>query len=664
MRKSRILLPILCSVLMLSACSVRSSNNNNSVNNDTTNTDQTKHLDIPNTYKATIEVNNTKNDGTSWSTVVTDFQYSGIELNSVAGAQIFGTGEKAMRIGTSSKGGTLSFTFEKTVVKRAVLYVSPFEGDETHVKVTTTANAFGETIDVGDGEALYYDCFNDDTDESEKLTISSNERFYLYKVELLLKEPDPIYPTSISLSGATEEIRKGGSVQLNVKFTPTTTNQTAVTWTSSKPSVATVTDEGLVEGVTTGETIITAKAKKEDNTYAEATYKVTVNDKTIDDWTILIYLCGSDLESNGGYGTADLKEIAAVNNQPEGVNVVIEAGGASSWKSAYSSVISANKLNRFHLANKSYVKDEQITKANMGLTATFQAFLEWGLTTYPAKKTGVIFWNHGGGQYGVCYDENFGDDNLTDNEVKIALGNVYSKLGIQKLEWVGYDACLMQLQEIAEFNSPYFNYMVGAQESEAGAGWDYDTWIDDVFAKKDTETILKAICTGFINDNGGVNATGGYYYDADQTLSVLNLQNMPAYKQAWEDMAAQLMTKITSSNASTFRKNVIGKTKPFAGSDYSYFGLFDAQHFLTILGNNDTFNPGSTYINAVKEAYQDLLVYNCVQKEGAHDAYGLSMFFPTNSSNKKFATATYSNFTNWNSLCTSYYGSVSSTYSA
>ena len=225
----------------------------------------------------------------------------------------------------------------------------------------------------------------------------------------------------------------------------------------------------------------------------------------------------------------------------------------------------------------------------------------------------------------------------------------------------------MQVQDVAEFNSPYFNYMVASQESESGYGWDYDNWVDDLYAGKDTETMLAEICDTFIKDNGGVDGTGGYYqgeyYPCDQTLSVLNLNKMSAYKTAWENMAAQLKTKITSSNASTFRNNVIGKTKYFADSDYDYFSVFDAYHFLTILEKNSTFNPGSSLINAVKEAFNDLVIHNTVQKEAAHDAQGLSIFFATESYGRIYSTSNYSNFTNWIYISKTYGGTVNSTYS-
>ena len=44
-------------------------------------------------------------------------------------------------------------------------------------------------------------------------------------------------------------------------------------------------------------------------------------------WAIYWYLCGSDLESDGGFATGDLSELMEAD-LPENVTVVIETGGA------------------------------------------------------------------------------------------------------------------------------------------------------------------------------------------------------------------------------------------------------------------------------------------------------------------------------------------------
>ena len=48
------------------------------------------------------------------------------------------------------------------------------------------------------------------------------------------------------------------------------------------------------------------------------------------EWNVLLYLCGSDLESGEGIATKNLNGIASALPQ-EGVNFLIETGGAKEW---------------------------------------------------------------------------------------------------------------------------------------------------------------------------------------------------------------------------------------------------------------------------------------------------------------------------------------------
>ncbi len=459
--------------------------------------------------------------------------------------------------------------------------------------------------------------------------------------------------TGVSLSQSTAEISIGKTKVITASVSPSNATNKSVTWSSSNTSVASV-SEGTITANAVGNATITATTS--DGGYT-ATCAVTVTETPIDDWTVLIYMCGSDLESkytsgNQGLATGDLKEIASVSGQPDGVNIVVEAGGASAWSSTYSSVISASYLNRFHLSNKSYVKDEQITNANMGLQSTFQSFLEWGISTYPADKYGVIFWNHGGGMYGACYDENYDSDSLSNSEMNAAFKGARSSLGItSKFEFVGYDCCLMQVQDIAEFNSNYFNYMVASEESESGYGWDYDTWVDDLFNLSPTTTVLKAIVDGFITDQGGTSSS------SNQTLSYLTLSYAAAYKTAWENMAQQLTNNLTSSNKSDFC-SLVNKCKYFADEDYTYYCLYDAKDFINKLAANSSLAPGSTYTNAVLTAFNNLVTYSVAQK-GAGNAYGLCMAFCANeeyagtgyfSHSTVYGSNSQTNFTIWRAL--------------
>ena len=381
-------------------------------------------------------------------------------------------------------------------------------------------------------------------------------------------------------------------------------------------------------------------------------------DDTKSAYTVLIYMCGSDLESDsqqGGLATSDIQEILSVKNQPKDVNIVIQTGGAKKWSSAGQKLgISYSKSQRWHVEDGKLVKDEETTKKNMGLSSTLESFLTWGIEKYPAEKTGVVLWNHGGGMYGVCYDEQFDNDNLLNSEVNKALENTFTTLKrTEKLEFIGYDACLMAVQDIAEFNSKYFNYMIASEESEAGYGWDYDNWVDDLYAKKSTREILFEICDTFIEDNN-VDYYGNYStaYN-DQTLSVLDLSKMDAYKKAFEDFGDALTKKVSSSKKSTV-KTVFNKAKRYAVDDdnsQDYFGTYDAKDLLTKVKANSTINPGDEIVDAAITAFGNLVIHNSVGKK-AGNSNGLCCYYAAtrDASRSTVYTTKETHFSNWISV--------------
>ena len=487
-----------------------------------------------------------------------------------------------------------------------------------------------------------------------KIARTASGAAYCSSITVVTGTPTPTDPTSILLSPTSAELAPGGTKQLNVSYVPSNANQNKeVTWTSSNTNVATVSSDGLVsvKSTATAGQSATITARLTNLTSIYATCSISVVEQSKDDHTVLIYMCGADLESENQLATGDIQEILKVSGQPDDVNIVIETGGANSWASTYG--ISSTKLERYHVENKSLVRDNQLTYASMGLTSTLQSFIEYGLNNYPANRVGLVFWNHGGGMRGVCYDEKKNDDVLKNSEIRSAVSGALSNCGMsgQKLEWVGYDACLMAVQDIAITNAEYFNYMVASEESEAGYGWDYDNWVDDLYSKKTTTTILKAIVDSFISDNGGASSSSG-----DQTLSYMNLSYAAAYKSAWENLASQLNSVVTSSNKSSFNSAITSNVKHYADTDYDYFCTFDAWDFVDKLANNSAFSSfrvDSSYTTAVKNAHANLVAYNLAQK-GAGVSKGLCMYWPNSSQYSDvstYYTTSETTLTTWRSFC-------------
>ena len=475
-----------------------------------------------------------------------------------------------------------------------------------------------------------------------------------------------IHPRSATLDLEEVTIKRGESTYLNATIYPLNSSNQTITWSTNNDNVF-VDTHGRITGIHEGTSVVTAKTNDGNIT---ATCNVTVTTSSIDQWTVLIYMCGANLESDYanqttinyygqtyehdgiGLAVADLMEILAVPNQPDDVNIVIETGGANTWtRTEFANYgdynISSSKLQRHHVENNRIVLDQELsTYQSMGLTSTLQSFVEYGLTTYPAQKTALILWNHGGGLQGACFDEKKSGDGLTPFELVDGVAGALSAVGRpnDKLEVIGYDCCLMQVQDIANINSQCFNYMVTSQETEAGTGWDYDSWVDDLYACKDTTQILKAIADGFINDNGGAGSSRN-----NQTLSYLNLRFMEEYRSSWEDLAAQLRNIVSNDNKESFN-SFINKGKKYADDAYYAYGLFDAKNFIDRLETNTTFKVAGRYITAVKNAHKLLVEYS-ISGKGAGKSYGLSMFWNG---------YTFGNY--WRSYTTYQYNEYSSSY--
>lgn len=386
-------------------------------------------------------------------------------------------------------------------------------------------------------------------------------------------------------------------------------------------------------------------------TTSSSSTSTTVPPVTEDEYTILLYISGNDLEASYGYATEDIKEILAVSNQPDNVNIVIQTGGAKSWKSTYG--ISSKYNQRYHVENKQLVcDDEQVYSSyiSMGKSSTLQDFIEWGLTTYPAKKTGLVFWNHGGAMDGCCYDQKNNNDPLINSEVQTALKNAFSNLGRKDtLEFIGYDCCLMQVQDIAEFNSKYFNYMVASQESEEGEGWYYTTWVKNLYSHKDTETILKSICDSFLDN----------VYGDNQTLSVLDLSKMSNYKTNFDALSSSLSSMITSSSSWDTLTNALYSATTYGEEA---FDVFDVGSVINVMQSSSVYKTRlATELNDLSTSLSNLVKYN---KYGSYYSSkricsGLSMYCPLTADyygylNAYSTSTNETNFSTWKSLCNKY----------
>ena len=82
------------------------------------------------------------------------------------------------------------------------------------------------------------------------------------------------YVTKITLSGSTNEIYQGNTLQLSSTVAPSNATDKSLTWTSSDDAIATVSSSGLVTGVGSGHVVITATAN--DGSNVSASYELDI----------------------------------------------------------------------------------------------------------------------------------------------------------------------------------------------------------------------------------------------------------------------------------------------------------------------------------------------------------------------------------------------------
>ena len=218
--------------------------------------------------------------------------------------------------------------------------------------------------------------------------------------------------------------------------------------------------------------------------------------------TVLIYMCGSNLESKQGVAGKNIDEILSADI-PENVNVIIETGGTRKWRSHD---IARNRLRRYTVKDHELVLLEELENASMGSVETFSGFLTWGLTEYPADRNVLLLWDHGSNAtQGFCYDENYNLDYLDYYE----FGDSMRKAAeIRKFDITAFDACFSGSIETAFNIKDCSRYMIGSQVVVPAGGIDYDVLVSHALDPV-TEDYGKLICTSYMEKCKTVNKEEG-----------------------------------------------------------------------------------------------------------------------------------------------------------
>ncbi len=338
--------------------------------------------------------------------------------------------------------------------------------------------------------------------------------------------------------------------------------------------------------------------------------------------TVMVFMCGTDLESRSGMATNDLGEMAKANI-PDNLNIIVYTGGCNGWKTSGISS-SVNQIYRVRSGKMELLVDDDGDRA-MTDPNTLVRFINYCTENYPANRQALIFWDHGGGSItGYGYDEKHKNAGSMDlSEINQAL-----KSTGQKFDWIGFDACLMATLETAQMCSNYADYLIASEETEPGVGWYHTKWVDAIGANTSIPTLElgQVIVDSFVEECNRV--CGGQ----KTTLSVIDLaefsNTVPSKLKAFSTSTTNLIKSENYKAVSDARAG----TREFATS--SKIDQIDLVNFANSIGTDDA--------KALSEAVLGAVKYNKTSRSMTN-AYGVSMYFPYKKASKVGTVAAINN---------------------
>ncbi|MDI6910852.1 clostripain-related cysteine peptidase [Nocardioides sp.] len=338
-----------------------------------------------------------------------------------------------------------------------------------------------------------------------------------------------------------------------------------------------------------------------------------------DGWTVLHYsMADTNLEP---FMVTDVNELGAVgSNDNLQVREFMDrsAGYGEDELLDQGSWVGARVLDLGADGSTEVVEDlGDVDSADPEVLATFIAD---GIEAHRAGHYALVISDHGSSWPGIGPDEGSDWDVLDLAEITDAIATGLERAGVDKLDLLGFDACLMANFEVASAVAPLADRLVASQELEPGHGWDYGALqllAEDPDATADD--LGEEILAGFA-DQAAAEGT------ADQiTLALIDLTRMAAVDEAVAGFAAALTEESTDvapavgqSEASTL---AFGKSPDETQDKH----LSDLGQLAAAIGEAapEVADQADAVVTALDEA-----VLETVDGVGTAGATGLSIYLP------------------------------------
>ncbi len=389
--------------------------------------------------------------------------------------------------------------------------------------------------------------------------------------------------------------------------------------------------------------------------------------QTGDRWLVMLYQDADDQALEQDI-VLDLNEVEKVGST-DNVTIVTQLdrfrggfAGSDNWSSTRRYLVTEDHdLNRI---GSQLIED--LGEANMADGQTLADFVTWAIQTYPADKYALIMSDHGMGWPGGWSDPDpsgadsgkaplismLRGDSIFLAEMDEAFNQIQQNTGVEKLDLIGMDACLMSQMEIYAMLEPYARVAVASEETEPGLGWAYTAFLQQLVddPAMDARTLGAHIVETYIDDdqrivddtarNEFLNQSRGYggFFGtqtmsaaqlADQlsrniTLTAVDLEAFPAAMTAFNEFIYRLQD---------VDQGLVAQARSYTQSYTSIFGrevppsYIDVGHFTQLIGRNVQDNAVVDSARNFLTAYSNILI---AEKHGSSKpgSTGVAFYFP------------------------------------
>jgi clostripain len=378
-----------------------------------------------------------------------------------------------------------------------------------------------------------------------------------------------------------------------------------------------------------------------------------------DTWTIMLYQDADDQVLEEDIFT-DLNEAEMIGSTDK-VNIVAQI---DRYKGGFKGKQNFSGAKRFYLTQDDdldVINSEELQdlgEINMADGDNLVDFAVWAIKSYPSDNYVLILSDHGSGWPGGWSDNDSDshpddiqidgfDDMIYLNEMDEAFAAITEKTGIDKLDIIGFDACLMGSLEVLASTAPYARYAVLSQETEPAMGWAYSAFLSKLGKnpEQDASDLAKSIVTTYIQedmiivndaaraayiektyeDTGAISVSQLVAEESKMvTLAAIDLSQIPVVMTSLDELV-QAMSKINQKIVAGSRSHTRAYESVF-GEEYPS-PYIDLGNFAKLIQKESTSERVGTAAQKVITAVKNAVI---AEKHGPSQkgATGISIYFP------------------------------------